>query len=260
MKLADFINDSFEKELENNSKTYQSNLPYSHIVIDDFLKPEIAKEIADSFPKLDSGFWFQYDNPIEKKFATDDVRKFPPIIAKVIHALNSQDFVSKIEKLMGVENLYSDPYLHGGGLHCSRQGGKLDIHLDYSIHPKLKMERRCNLILYLTPDWDPSWGGTLEMWDKDMKNAEKKVEVKFNRAVIFNTDDLSYHGHPDPIQCPDGLSRNSIALYYLSEPRSESSKRPRALFMKRPQDPNDPKLDEFRKQRSQVLGIYNNSE
>lgn len=257
MHLSDFLNESFDLNLEKNVGIYKNNQPYPHIVIDNFLKESVAKEIAESFPKIDSGFWFQYDNPIEKKFATDDIRKFPTSIAKLIHTLNSEEFVKKVQKLIGVNELFSDPYIHGGGLHCSRKGGKLDIHLDYSIHPKLGLERRSNLILYLTPNWDPKWGGTLEMWDKDMKEAVKKVDVKFNRAVIFNTDDTSYHGHPDPINCPDTTSRNSIALYYLSEPRKSASHRQRALFVPRPQDPKDPELDAFRKKRSEVLGVYN---
>lgn len=256
MRLQDFIKNSFESEINQNSKIYQTNLPYPHIVIDNFLKDDVAKQVAECFPKLDSGFWFQYDNPIEKKFATDDIRKFPPLIAKLIHTLNSEQFVQKIQKLMGVEELFSDPYLHGGGLHCSRNGGKLDIHLDYSLHPKLKMERRANLILYLTPDWQEEWNGYLEMWNGDMSKCEKRVMPKFNRAVIFNTDELSFHGHPDPISCPENISRNSIALYYLTEARESSSLRPRARFFKRPQDPENAELEEFRKKRSEVSGVY----
>lgn len=256
MHLSDFLNESFDADLEKNLITYQNNKPYPHIIIDNFLQEEVAKQISEVFPKLDGDFWFQYDNPIEKKFATDDIRKFPPQIASLIHVLNSQEFVQKVEKLMGIGPLFSDPYLHGGGLHCTRKGGKLDIHLDYSIHPKLGLERRCNLILYLTPEWNEKWGGALQMWDKNMEKMEKKAEVKFNRAVIFTTDDTSYHGLPDPLDCPESITRNSIALYYLSKPRTEASTRPRALFKGRPQDPKDSKLDEFRKKRSEVSGIY----
>jgi Rps23 Pro-64 3,4-dihydroxylase Tpa1-like proline 4-hydroxylase len=256
MRLLDFISESSNSQLEQSSKLYQNNSPYPHIIIDNFLKDDIAKEVAESFPKQDNEFWFQYNNPIENKFATDDIRKFPPIIAKVIHSLNSQELVSKVEKLMGVTELFSDPYLHGGGLHCSKNGGKLDIHLDYSLHPKLKMERRCNLILYLSPNWDENWGGHFEMWNQDISKCEKRVAPKFNRAVIFNTDDHSFHGHPDPITCPENVSRNSIALYYLTKPRENASSRPRARFFKRPQDPDDAALEEFRKKRSEVSGVY----
>ena len=38
----------------------------------------------------------------------------------------------------------------------------------------------------------------------------------FNRAVVFDTSNKSYHGHPTPLACPDGESRKSLALYYYT--------------------------------------------
>jgi Rps23 Pro-64 3,4-dihydroxylase Tpa1-like proline 4-hydroxylase len=256
MQFKQYLNPIVSKNFDKLNDAYQSAEPFKHIVIDDFLKEEVANELAKLFPKFSDNFWYEYNNPIEKKLASDDIRKFPPLLAKVIHALNSQDFLKKIEKLTSIKKLFSDPYLHGGGLHCSKRGGKLDIHVDYSIHPKLQMERRINLILYMTPNWQEEWGGFFEMWNNNISKCEKKVMPKFNRAVIFNTDDSSLHGHPDPLTCPENISRNSIALYYLTEPRKNASLRPRARFFKRPGDPDDVLLEEFRKKRSEVSGVY----
>lgn len=256
MRIENFINKNVLESLANLTKEYAAAQPYNHIVIDDFFKDEIAKELASAFPQQNSDFWYEYNNPIEKKFACDDIRKFPDLFAKVIYVLNGQNFLNKLEKLTQINHLYSDPYLHGGGLHCTKKGGKLDIHLDYSIHPKLKLERRINLILYLTPDWQDEWGGGFEMWNNDITKLEKKVMPKFNRAVIFNTDDYSFHGHPDPLNCPENKTRNSIALYYLTEPREGASIRPRARFFARPGEDHDEKLEEFRKKRSEVSGVY----
>jgi Rps23 Pro-64 3,4-dihydroxylase Tpa1-like proline 4-hydroxylase len=192
MKFENYINQKVLKNWQSLSPSYKSSEPFNHIVIDDFLQEDVARDLAGFFPHFSSDFWYEYNNPIEKKLASDDIRKFPPLFAKVIHSLNSQDFLKKIEELTGIKDLFSDPYLHGGGLHCSKQGGKLDIHLDYSIHPKLQMERRINLILYLTPDWQEEWGGAFEIWNKDVSKCEKKLLPKFNRVVIFNTDDSSF--------------------------------------------------------------------
>ena len=52
-----------------------------------------------------------------------------------------------------------------------------------------------------------------------MKYCGKKIAPNFNRMVIFSTNDFSNHGHPDPITCPDDISRKSIALYYFSKGR-----------------------------------------
>ena len=35
-----------------------------------------------------------------------------------------------------------------------KAGGNLAIHLDYSIHPKMNLQRKLNLILYLEEDYD----------------------------------------------------------------------------------------------------------
>ncbi len=37
--------------------------------------------------------------------------------------------------------------------------------------------------------------------------------------VIFSTTDFSNHGHPEPLKCPNEISRKSIALYYFSSGR-----------------------------------------
>ena len=45
--------------------------------------------------------------------------------------------------------LFIDPGLHGGGWHIHSNKGNLNPHLDYSIHPKMDIQRRLNLIVYL---------------------------------------------------------------------------------------------------------------
>jgi Rps23 Pro-64 3,4-dihydroxylase Tpa1-like proline 4-hydroxylase len=244
------------KFMESHHKQYVDAAPFPHCYIDNFLKKDIADKIVEEFPSKESDFWYEYNNPIEQKLASDDIRKFPPVIATVIHVLNSESFVGYLEKLTGIKGLSSDPYLHGGGLHCTKKGGKLDIHLDYSIHPKLNLERRLNLILYLTPNWKKEWGGNLELWNKDMIKCEERVMPLFNRAALFNTDDISFHGHPDPLNIDEDKARCSIALYYLTTPRRSANPRSRAHFFARPSDPKDKEIEEFRQKRSKDIGVY----
>ena len=110
----------------------------------------------------------------------------------------------------------SDPYFLGGGFHETLRGGCLGIHADFNIHQKMKLRRRVNVLVYLNEDWDPTYGGDLELWTRDMKQKAKSVSPLFNRCVIFNTDDDSWHGHPDALACPEGKSRKSLALYYYT--------------------------------------------
>ena len=58
--------------------------------------------------------------------------------------------------LTGVGGLVPDPHLHGGGQHQIRPGGKLAIHADFNRHPKLNLDRRLNLLLYLNRGWRSS--------------------------------------------------------------------------------------------------------
>ena len=109
----------------------------------------------------------------------------------------------------------------GGGIHRIKRGGFLKIHSDTNFHPDFNLDRRLNLLLYLNKNWNDKYGGELELWDKKMKKCVKKIAPLFNRAVIFSTDDNSYHGHPDPLNCPENVVRQSLALYYYSHGRSD---------------------------------------
>lgn len=229
---------------------FETATPFPHLVIDGFLPEDLAAELAGAFPPPQSDIWWRYDNPLEKKLACNEPAKLPPVIQETLAALNSPELCAELTRLTGIEGLQSDPGLHGGGLHCIRPGGKLDVHVDYSLHPKLHLERRLNLIVYLNRDWQESWGGHLELWDAAMSRCEMRVLPIFNRAVIFRTGDGSYHGHPEPLACPPDQARKSLALYYLSAPRPGATERFKARFVKRPSDPDDPELEAFRVRRA----------
>ena len=113
--------------------------------------------------------------------------------------------------------MQKDDHLEGGGIHQSDKGGFLNIHADFTVHPHHRnWQRRINVLVYLNKSWQEEWGGKLELWDKQMKACEKKILPIFNRCVIFNTDADSYHGHPEPMTCPEDSFRRSIALYYYT--------------------------------------------
>lgn len=246
--MLDIINPKIDfKALSEKHKNAQ---PFPFIIIDDFLKPEVAEELENVFPDHNQSFWYKYDNPLEVKLQTNLLERIPPKIMDVLEFFNSTRFMAAITELTGIKDLIADPGFHGGGMHCTKSGGKLDIHLDYSIHPKLGLERRLNLIMFLNKDWKDEYGGNLELWDKDMTKCVATAYPKFNRAVLFETGDYSYHGHPEPIKCPENIARKSLAIYYLTKARENSEKRYKARFVKRPQDPDDPELDKLRELRA----------
>src|SRR5256885_1536621 len=85
-------------------------------------------------------------------------------------------------------------------------------------------------------EWKEEFGGHLELWARDMSHSEKRVLPVFNRCVIFSTTDYSYHGHPDPLNCPEDRARKSLALYYYTNgrPPEEVSPLHTTLFQRRP--------------------------
>jgi Rps23 Pro-64 3,4-dihydroxylase Tpa1-like proline 4-hydroxylase len=155
-----------------------------------------------------------------------------------------------LEKITGIKDLIPDPTFHTAGMHLAKKGGKIDVHLDYNIHPKLNLLRCVNLILFLSPDWKEEWGGKLELWDAKMEYCVKKIMPVFNQAIIFTTNDISYHGQPEPIMCPEGETRKTLTLWYHSEMKEPVSERYRGLFFKRPQDPDDAFVDKVREMRA----------
>jgi len=156
--------------------------------------------------------------------------------------MQTSEFIDIIKKTTGISNLEADPYLHGAGLHLHPKGGKLDMHLDYSIHPITNKERRVNLIIYMNKDWQESFNGDLQLWDKEFTGSKQRIYPVFNRAVIFQTNDISYHGMPQMIYCDESTYRKSIAIYYVSEPTNISQQRSKAHFRPLPWQPVNDKL------------------
>jgi hypothetical protein len=236
--------------------SFASSLPFHHVVLDNFFTQEVAERIVAEFPAHDDSAWtVSYDNPVEKKKACSHWDKFPASIYNAIFYLCSKDFEKIVTEITGNEKVYADYGLHGGGMHSHCNGGMLNIHKDYSIHPKLKLMRNYNLIVYMTPDWDPSWGGGLELWSHNEetnqpKECVTKVENKFNRAILFDTTKNSWHGLPEKLVCPENVSRRSLATYYVSEVSELAEKRNRAVFAPYKEQANDPELIEFVKKRS----------
>ena len=229
--------------------------PFDHWIIDDFFPPDKAQKITENFPDYDDERWYFYENPIENKKTLQNWLRFPPEIYQTLQDLCSHDFIETIKLMTGIKNLYPDYGLHGGGLHIHGRGGNLNIHKDYSIHPKLKLQRKLNLIVYMSNDWDSTWGGGLELWSNDQeknrpKELVKTIEPKFNRAILFDTTQNSWHGLPKPLTCPEGKYRKSLAVYYLTDVNENTEERYRALFVPTEEQLTDPEIIKLCKERS----------
>ena len=213
-----------DKVSNQNKSLFLKNIPFPHISFDNFFKIEALEKISKNFPNLENNKNItSFNSEKDKnKIATNIDFNYPKVINNFLNELNSYKFLTFLQTLTSIkETLIPDPYFFGGGLHEIKKNGFLKIHADFNYHPQLKLDRRINILIYLNKNWKNEYGGELELWDKNMSECKKKYLPIFNRIVIFNTNDFTYHGHPNPLQCPQHISRKSIALYYYSNGRPE---------------------------------------
>jgi Rps23 Pro-64 3,4-dihydroxylase Tpa1-like proline 4-hydroxylase len=215
--------------VEADAQNYCAARPFPHITIDNFLLPEVLENAMREFPTPDAIANWRRPNDLDEqgrvaavlKLGYSNELEFGPTLRRLIHELNSAPFLRYISALTGIEHLIPDPHMIGAGLHQYLPGSILRIHADFNRLPGTMLDRRLNLLIYLNPDWDAAWGGALELWDSSMEHCEVRVQPVANRCVIFSTTSTSYHGMPEPLACPTGVTRRSVALYYYSNGRPE---------------------------------------
>lgn len=220
---------------------YAQAQPFPHIVIDNFLPEDILDRVLEEFPDPQKIAWKTFDNSAEKKLASTSELQMGENTRLLLQQLNSSTFISFLEKLTGIDGIIPDPHFVGGGLHQIEKGGYLKIHVDFNRHKRMRLDRRLNLLIYLNKDWQEEYGGHFEMWNTEMTKCEKKILPIFNRCVIFSTTDFSFHGHPEPLNCPKNRTRKSLALYYYSNgrPAEEVGDGHSTVFRERPQESID---------------------
>lgn len=242
--------------IHNGQSSFRQAYPFNHYILDNFFPPDLAQGLESEFPFYDSPQWHLYKNSIEDKKTLNDWNQFGPLTYKCFTYLCSKTFVDALSELCGVQ-LFPDIGLHGGGWHIHGNGGNLNPHLDYSIHPKLKLQRKINLIIYLDSNLKKEHGGQLGLWSHDDKSNQpneliKEVDPVFNRAIIFDTTQNSWHGMSKQLTTPEHIYRKSLAIYYLCHPTEGADPRMKALFAPREEQKNDQSVKELIEKRSQI--------
>ena len=223
------------KVAKDHHEAYCNAAPFPNIHFENFFDEKKLEEVLAEFPDLSKGDQIKFNNPNEIKLASKGEHRFGDKTRKFMHYLNSQPFLEFLQELTNIEEtLLPDPYFEGGGCHESKAGGLLKVHADFNKHRGTNLDRRLNVLVYLNKDWEDSYGGHFELWNKDMTECVSRVKPSFNTLAMFSTTDFSYHGLPDPITCPPDRSRKSVALYYYSNgrPKSELTDRGAAVTTK----------------------------
>ena len=199
------------------------NYPFPHTIIDNFLKNDVLDNVLLNINNLeDEDANSKFTNPMSpyeyNKYAFSS--NYGDYLTKLFIELNSPEFIKYLEKITGIENIITnDIELQGAGIHRIKNGGYLQLHTDFnSYHNHYgKLDRRINLLIYMNPEWKKEYKGELCMCDKEKNICVKKILPILNRCVIFNTSNKSIHGHPEKLNTPENINRQSIAVYYYTK-------------------------------------------
>jgi hypothetical protein len=227
-------------DLERLHSEFVSAKPFPYLKIDNFLNEDFARSVSGAYPSFDTalvqGRSFSAVNE-RKKVQITDSSKFLGPVAKLNEFLASRQFLSDLAQITGISRLLADQQLVGGGMHITGPGGHLDVHIDFNYIEDRALHRRLNLLLYLNPEWDPAYGGQLQLWNTDVSECVATFDPEFNRCVIFETSDISFHGVV-PVSSSAKFPRKSFATYYYTEeaPAGWDGKSHSTIFKARPDE------------------------
>ena len=240
----------FQYDLFKNNK---------YIVIDNLLNNDYAlncqREILDS----ELSVWDRYNNCFEQKYTYRDKFNFTPNVKNLFSQLTSSEFISQLNKLTSLK-LINDPDRTFWGIHLFQDGDKLDIHVDAGRQVTTNLTKAVTFGLYLSYDWSKENNGCFEFWSGDnsyienpkIYNCIEKIVPIFNRCIIFENNDTSWHGAPEACICKNNEKRIFLTCSYLMEGFNKAFKneKKKALFIKRPQDPENKEKDRLRSLRA----------
>lgn len=214
MQVINF--DKLLLEKAKNRKEYSNKIPFRYIIIEDFLYEKEAEKILAEFPTRDSNWVDAQGLHTNKKWTQPCVSG--SVADTFYQEVNSPQFLQYLSDITGINQLLEDKDLSGAGYHQTYNGGFLNVHIDFNKYNDL--DRRLNLLVYLNKNWQDDYGGHLELWNMEKKDRIENIAPSFNRCVIFETNEISYHGHPVPLKLPEG-SRKSLSVYYYTKGRDD---------------------------------------
>jgi hypothetical protein len=189
--------------------------PFPHLTLDNLFHPRLLELVLEEF---DTPEWRNARSAYESTRRSVLAPRLGPASQLYFDITNSGWFTLWLSAVTGIGYLLPDPKLLGGGLHESRDGATFAVHRDFNRHCYNGLKNEMVLITYLNKGWDPAWGASLELWDQDLQRCVTHVVPEFGRTILLPHGPKSYHGHPQPVQTPDGRPRRSIAAYYYTSP------------------------------------------
>lgn len=218
-------------ELPRLAADFAQAQPFRHVVIDAFLAPELAEQLLADFPSFESRYARNEMGEVGGKAVRMDMPDISAHYAALDRYLQTPEFLQTISQITGIPDLLYDPDYVGGGTHENVDGQGLDPHVDFNYLPKTNWHRRLNLIVYLNREWELGWGGCLDLHSDPWSSENDQIQTLlplFNRCVIFETNEISWHGFRAITLPPERkqLTRKSVAIYLYTRERPAAETAP----------------------------------
>lgn len=165
-------------------------VPTRYAAIDNLLPEAMAHEIYAAFPPVEQ--MRLLDSFREQKYTSKALDKMNAIMTAATFAFQTQEMIEVVTEITGFKDMEGDPHLYAGGLSAMTKGQFLNPHIDNSHDSDRRVYRVLNLLYYISPGWQPEFGGNLELWDRKVKHPEE-IPSLFNRLVLMETHSESWH-------------------------------------------------------------------
>jgi len=219
------------------AERYRTASPWPHVVVPDLFPAEVLEAVRAEAEAVPESAYAVSRSRDQVKEETSEA--LGPAAAGLLAELDGEAFRSFLSRVTGIADLVADPSHLLAGLHRTGPGGFTNVHRDFPVHPATGLHHRVNVLVYLNSGWLPAYGGTLELWPLDMSALGARGAPTFGTTVIFETTPGTLHGLPDPVACPPGQARHSLAAYYYTAepaPNPIPAGTVYGWFERRPQD------------------------
>jgi Rps23 Pro-64 3,4-dihydroxylase Tpa1-like proline 4-hydroxylase len=211
-QIADSIAQRLERERENAAREFRQAGRIPSFTVDDLLPPAYARAIYEAFPPASSLVLKKTLGQL--KFVGYQMNAYDPLLEEAIYAFQDARVLRLVGAITGLAELLPDDSLYAGGISLMAEGHFLNPHLDNSHDMERANYRVLNLLYYVTPDWREEYGGNLELWDGGPGKPQRTIHSRFNRLVVMQTDERSWHSVSKVIHA--GGNRCCVSNYYFS--------------------------------------------
>lgn len=208
--LAGAIAGRLRSEQDRLRANWLGAAPFEHVVIDDLLPASAACELSAKLPP--PGRLPKLSSHRQRKRIGVDLEQYDPAIGELLFAFQQPEVVEAVEHVTGFADMAPDPSFYASGLSVMVAGDFVNPHLDNSHNGEQSAYRVLNLLYYLSADWALDQGGSLQLWDKDVRHPTTVLNT-FNRLVLMKTDNHSWHS---VTQVASSRPRWCVSNYYFS--------------------------------------------